>query len=270
VVGANGNADPRGGDGNGPRPRRVRTGALSPREREVFELLAAGLSGAQIADHLVLSPETVRTHIRNGMARLGASTRSHAVAIALRRREIAPPDDAEDLAAPVPEPAAQAPRPLPAPGSVADPLSAVMDGLLDLFDVDSGWIYLADDGGLTLTQAVERVGDGSARMPKAIPLGEGPLGAAALERRAQVVQAPQAETGAMVTAPLLDGGRLVGILGLTVRSSRATGRQELLLLQALAARLAELTVSGGERMGPLALEALAGFRSSWATATRTG
>ena len=65
-------------DSNGERPRtrRGRTGPLSNREREVFALLADGLSGAQIAERLVISPETVRTHIRNGMAKLGASTRS--------------------------------------------------------------------------------------------------------------------------------------------------------------------------------------------------
>ena len=66
-------------------PKRARTGPLSNREREVFELLADGLSGAQIAERLVLSPETVRTHIRNAMAKLGASTRSQAVVLALRR-----------------------------------------------------------------------------------------------------------------------------------------------------------------------------------------
>ena len=42
---------------------------LSTREREILGLLAGGVSGAQIAETLVLSPETVRTHIRNAMAR---------------------------------------------------------------------------------------------------------------------------------------------------------------------------------------------------------
>src|SRR5687768_18380196 len=56
---------------------------LSAREREILSYLAEGLSGAAIAQRLVLSPETVRTHVRNAMEKLGASTRSQAVALAL-------------------------------------------------------------------------------------------------------------------------------------------------------------------------------------------
>src|ERR671917_121662 len=56
---------------------------LSAREREILGYLADGLSGAAIAEQLVLSPETVRTHVRNAMEKLGASTRSQAVALAL-------------------------------------------------------------------------------------------------------------------------------------------------------------------------------------------
>ena len=65
-----------------------RTRQLSPREREVLGLLARGLTGEQIADRLVLSPETVRTHIRNAREKLGASTRVEAVTMALIAREI--------------------------------------------------------------------------------------------------------------------------------------------------------------------------------------
>ena len=67
-------------------PQRI---ALTRREREILGMLADGLSGAQIAARLSLSPETVRTHVRNAMAKLGASTRSQAVALALQSREIA-------------------------------------------------------------------------------------------------------------------------------------------------------------------------------------
>jgi PAS domain S-box-containing protein len=73
--------------GDGSRPSR-RTRALSPREREVLALLARGLTGEQIAERLVLSPETVRTHIRNAREKLGASTRVEAVTMALLGREI--------------------------------------------------------------------------------------------------------------------------------------------------------------------------------------
>jgi len=61
---------------------------LSPREREVLDLLANGLTGEEVATRLSLSPETIRTHIRNAMGKLDAHTRVHAVAIALRHGEI--------------------------------------------------------------------------------------------------------------------------------------------------------------------------------------
>jgi DNA-binding NarL/FixJ family response regulator len=61
---------------------------LSPREREILGLLSRGLSGEQAAKQLYLSSETVRTHVRNAMTKLGAATRAHAVALALQRGEI--------------------------------------------------------------------------------------------------------------------------------------------------------------------------------------
>ena len=66
---------PPSANGGGRSPRKTRSGALSAREREVLGLLARGMSGSEIAESLVLSPETVRTHIRNAMAKLDASTR---------------------------------------------------------------------------------------------------------------------------------------------------------------------------------------------------
>ena len=62
---------------------------LSPREREILGLLSQGLSGEEAAKELFLSPETVRTHVRNAMQKLDAATRAHAVALALQRGEIA-------------------------------------------------------------------------------------------------------------------------------------------------------------------------------------
>ena len=69
---------------------------LSPREREIMHLLAQGLTGEQVAERLVLSAETVKTHIRNAMGKLEASTRVHAVAIALREGLISPPPSANE------------------------------------------------------------------------------------------------------------------------------------------------------------------------------
>jgi PAS domain S-box-containing protein len=56
---------------------------LTEREREVVTLIALGRETAQIAEELHISPETVRTHVRNAMSRLGAHTRAQLVAIVL-------------------------------------------------------------------------------------------------------------------------------------------------------------------------------------------
>ena len=63
--------------------------SLTEREREVIGLVAQGLRGGEIAQHLVLSPETIKSHVQNAMAKLGAHTRAHAVAIALRTGQVA-------------------------------------------------------------------------------------------------------------------------------------------------------------------------------------
>ena len=62
-----------------PRERR----ALTSREREVVALVALGHTGREIADELHIAHETVRTHVRNAMERLGARSRPHLVAMAL-------------------------------------------------------------------------------------------------------------------------------------------------------------------------------------------
>jgi DNA-binding NarL/FixJ family response regulator len=64
--------------GGGPSP------ALTRRQREILQLFADGLSTDRAAAALGLSPETVRTHIKAVLARLGARDRAHAVAIAFR------------------------------------------------------------------------------------------------------------------------------------------------------------------------------------------
>ncbi|MFL5884398.1 MAG: LuxR C-terminal-related transcriptional regulator [Thermoleophilaceae bacterium] len=54
--------------------------ALSPREREVVRLVAMGMTSRQVADELTVSVETVRTHIRNALAKTGTRTRAQLVA----------------------------------------------------------------------------------------------------------------------------------------------------------------------------------------------
>lgn len=57
---------------------------LSQREREVLRMLAEGGSYAEIGARLHLSPDTVRAHAQRAMTKLGARTRTQAVAVALR------------------------------------------------------------------------------------------------------------------------------------------------------------------------------------------
>lgn len=52
---------------------------LTPREQRVLELLTEGGTNRDIAEHLGISPETVKSHVRNLMTKLGAADRHHAV-----------------------------------------------------------------------------------------------------------------------------------------------------------------------------------------------
>ncbi len=78
-------------DGAGIRPVRSR---LTPREWEVLDLLCDGQSTDEIADALVLSSETVRSHIKNLLRKLGVRSRQAAVEEARRlRADLALADD---------------------------------------------------------------------------------------------------------------------------------------------------------------------------------
>lgn len=65
-------------------PPRGSRGKLTKRQREILQLLANGESTTVAARELDLSEETVKTHTKHALARLGARNRTHAVAIALR------------------------------------------------------------------------------------------------------------------------------------------------------------------------------------------
>ena len=58
---------------------------VTPRQRELLRLMADGLDTEDAASALGVSPETVKTHVEGVMSKLGASGRTEAVAIALRR-----------------------------------------------------------------------------------------------------------------------------------------------------------------------------------------
>ena len=59
--------------------------ALTPREVDVLRLVAGGNANKEIAALLSLTEETVKSHIRNILGKLGANDRTHAVAIGLKR-----------------------------------------------------------------------------------------------------------------------------------------------------------------------------------------
>ena len=62
--------------------------ALTPRERQVINLLAEGLSGREIAERLVIAPSTAAKHIEHVVGKLGVRSRTQAIAKAYRLRLI--------------------------------------------------------------------------------------------------------------------------------------------------------------------------------------
>ncbi len=67
------------------------TDPLSPREREVLGLVGKGYSNREIADHLVISERTARTHVSNILLKLGLSSRTKAALWAIENGVVGPP-----------------------------------------------------------------------------------------------------------------------------------------------------------------------------------
>ena len=65
------------------RPRGA--GVLSAREREILQMLADGCSNREVSERLVVSVETVKTHVKHILAKLEAEHRTQAVAIGIRQ-----------------------------------------------------------------------------------------------------------------------------------------------------------------------------------------
>ena len=219
-------------------------------------MLAEGMSGAAIAERLVLSPETVRTHVRNAMDKLGASTRSQAVALALELGDIGDGPGKE------PTPAAKPRKPLPtvAVGGALQELSAM---LAQLADVDSASVYTTDESGMFMS----REGDastigGHTGLPREVVLGESGIGRVALERRTQLVTTPAGGNGPVLATPMVGSGRLVGVICVGVRTSRPVSRREMLLLEAFAHRVGEVLATEPEPVQQLQ-RAVQRFRASW-------
>ncbi|GAA0224327.1 response regulator transcription factor [Saccharothrix mutabilis subsp. mutabilis] len=72
------------------RPDPAALRELTAREREVLALVAGGLSNEEIADHLVISPATARTHVSRVMVKLGARDRAQLVVLAYESGLVTP------------------------------------------------------------------------------------------------------------------------------------------------------------------------------------
>ncbi|MGW7423730.1 LuxR C-terminal-related transcriptional regulator [Streptomyces sp. NPDC054813] len=71
-------------------PRTAGLGALTERERDVLVAVASGWSNAEIAQWLSIAPTTVKTHVSNVLAKIGARARVQAVAFAYESGLIRP------------------------------------------------------------------------------------------------------------------------------------------------------------------------------------
>ena len=81
------------GDSGRTRPQQAGdvVAALTPRELEVLALVSAGLTNAQIAERLFISPKTAEHHVGRILTKLGVRSRAQAAALAVRTGVDSPP-----------------------------------------------------------------------------------------------------------------------------------------------------------------------------------
>jgi DNA-binding CsgD family transcriptional regulator len=129
------------------------TSELSDRELEILKLLATGASNKDIARQLVISPNTVKVHLRNIFSKIGAVSRTEATLYAIREGLVAHPAASMNGGAP---PAQLWDQPLPAALPVgAAELWEHLGRYRWLATIVLVFLFLATLGGLTL--AVERL-----------------------------------------------------------------------------------------------------------------
>ena len=88
--------------GNLPASHGHMASQLSPRQREILDLVAEGRTSKEIAVTLGISESTVNWHLANAFERLGASSRAEAVALAIRSNGTAPASERPPPAQPAP------------------------------------------------------------------------------------------------------------------------------------------------------------------------
>jgi excisionase family DNA binding protein len=194
------------------------------------------------------------------------------------------PGPAGDRRGPEWGPPGEAEGELPAADAAPEALQAVslagfLDRLVDLYDVEDGALFVSGEDGMELELAAfSGGGERRPQPPERISLGEGPIGRVALEQRVQMLRAPAwsasgerpAPTRPLLAAPLRDAGRVVGVICLGTRSSRPVEQRELLLLGALADRIAPAVAGRAPDPAASLRTALARFTAAWLSPSASG
>lgn len=96
---------------------------LSERELDVLTCVASGASNKEVAEQLSISPHTVKVHLRNIYTKLGASSRTEAVTLAMQQGHLtafSPPDDSSTIQEPPPIASAETVPPEIVPAEAED------------------------------------------------------------------------------------------------------------------------------------------------------